>query len=202
MTRAALYLRVSTGPGRQDAENQKLALTEYAGRKGWTIAGVYAESVSGAAKPRGRLQLGRLFDDAALGRFDVVLVLSLSCLSRGGAGETTLLIHRLNELGVGLVSATEEFITTADPSGPVCAAIMAALAKIERDQISERIRAGLVRARARGKLCHRPRRRLDPVEIGALRRAGLSLNQIANQLGASKATIARRLNKQKGEPAQ
>lgn len=201
MTRAALYLRVSTDDGRQTAENQKIALTEYAARKKWTVTAIYEERISGAVALRDRPQLVRLFADAALGRFDAVLVFSLSRLSRGGAGETTVLIHRLNELGVGLVSATEEFITTAGPFGPACVAIMATLAKIERDQMSERVRAGLVRARKQGKLCHRPRRRTDPAAIAALRSQGLSLSQIGERLGVSKATIARRLNESKGASA-
>ena len=37
--KVALYARVSTKDGRQDAENQLLALREYCQKAGWEIAG-------------------------------------------------------------------------------------------------------------------------------------------------------------------
>lgn len=197
--RVALYLRVSTDDGRQTVENQRIALTDYAAKKNWRVVATYAERVSGAASLKKRIELQNLFEDAAAGKFDMLLVFSLSRLSRGGAAETIMTIQRLNEMNVDVVSATEEFINTAGPFGPACIAIMATLAKIERDQMSERVRAGLARARIEGKLCHRPRSNgPDPRELETLRTQGLSLSEISKQTGVSKATIARRLHESKG----
>jgi len=193
MTHAALYLRISTDDGRQSLENQRLALQAFAARRGWQIAAEYSDEESGATPAAKRPGLAALLDDAMDGSFDTVLAFSLSRLSRGGAGETILLLQRLEHLGVAFVSATEEFISTAGPFGPACVAIMATLAQIEREQLSERVRAGLVRARARGKICHRPRRRIDLTVIEALRRAGKTIAQIAQETGASQSTITRRL---------
>jgi len=43
----ALYARVSTKDGRQDTENQLIALREYCSKQGWEIAGEYVDHETG-----------------------------------------------------------------------------------------------------------------------------------------------------------
>ena len=67
--------------------------------------------------------------------------------------------------------------------------ILGAIAEFERARISERVVAGLARARQQGKTLGRPvaqvpRDRLATVE-------GLSLNEGARQLGVSRSTMKR-----------
>jgi predicted site-specific integrase-resolvase len=61
--RAALYARVSTNNGQQDPEMQLRELREYAERRGWQIAEVYVDRVSGAKESRPAFN--RLMVDAA-----------------------------------------------------------------------------------------------------------------------------------------
>jgi len=194
--RAALYLRVSTDDGgRQTVENQQLALTEFAHRKGWRVVATYAERVSGAASMSKRRELLKMFDDAAAGKFDLLVCFSISRLTRNGAGDALVIVERLHDLGVDVVSSTEEFINTAGPFGPM---FISTFAKIEREQLSERVRAGQARARSQGKICNRHRISTSAAAIADLRAKGMSLAQIAHRLGVSKHTIGRRLK----EPTQ
>jgi DNA invertase Pin-like site-specific DNA recombinase len=191
--RAALYLRVSTDDGRQNVENQRRELTEYAHRQGWRVVAIFAEQISGAAGLEDRPQLAEAFAAAARREFDVLIVFSLSRLTRGGPCEALTLIRRLRDSGVELISIAEEFLRTIGPMREAITGLLAWLHEEERRQISERVHAGLRRAKAQGKICHRPRMNIDPNEIHRMRTAGLSLKKIAAQLGISKATVARRL---------
>jgi DNA invertase Pin-like site-specific DNA recombinase len=68
--RVALYARVSTKDGRQDIENQLIALREYSGKQGWEIAGEYVDHETGGTSKRPHFQ--RMFADARMRRFDLV----------------------------------------------------------------------------------------------------------------------------------
>ena len=50
----ALYARVSTKGLGQDPEGQLIGLREYAGRRGWTIVGVYVDNGYSGAKSNTR----------------------------------------------------------------------------------------------------------------------------------------------------
>lgn len=191
--RAAMYLRVSTDDGRQTVENQQRELSEYAHRHGWRVVATFSEQISGAAVIADRPQLAEAFAAAARREFDVLIVFSLSRLTRGGPLEALTLIRRLRDSGVELISISEEFLRTIGPMRDAIVGLLSWLHEEERRQISERVHAGLRRARAQGKLCHRPKAKIDDNELHRLRTQGLSLNKIASHMGISKATVARRL---------
>jgi predicted site-specific integrase-resolvase len=52
--KVALYARVSTKDGRQDTENQLIALRDYCAKQGWTIAAEYVDHESKCLRTRGR----------------------------------------------------------------------------------------------------------------------------------------------------
>ena len=64
----ALYARVSTKDGRQDTENQLIALRDYCAKQGWAIAGEYVDHETGGTSKRPHFQ--RMFADARARRFD------------------------------------------------------------------------------------------------------------------------------------
>ena len=76
--KAAIYARVSTSD--QHNEIQIRELKEYLSRRGWELAGVYEDEMSGA-KTR-RPGLDRLMEDARLHRFDVIVVWKLDRFGR------------------------------------------------------------------------------------------------------------------------
>jgi putative DNA-invertase from lambdoid prophage Rac len=59
--------------------------------------------------------------------------------------------------------------------------IIAAIAKLERDIISERVQGGLRRARESGKILGRPKARIDIKKIKELRAEGVSIREIAKR---------------------
>lgn len=70
-------------------------------------------------------------------------------------------------------------------------AILAAIAKQERVRLSERVQAGLSRARAQGKVLGRPRAAVRQERILRMRERGLSIREIAAETAVSPMTVQR-----------
>src|SRR3954447_6653385 len=175
--RIAIYGRVSTDDGRQDATNQLIELREFADRSGWKIAHEYVDKASG--KTAERPQFRRMFEDAAKRRFDLVLFWALDRLSREGVSETLNHLNKLTAYGVDWRSYQESYLDSCGPFKDVVISLMATLAKQERLRISDRTKAGLNRARRQGKVLGRPRVDVDVNRLRALQQQGFSLRQIA-----------------------
>ncbi len=151
--RVAIYARVSTLDKGQDPETQLRQLREYAGRRGFDIVGEYVDHATGTTEDRANYQ--RLLDDARKRKVDVVLVWRYDRFARS----TQALINALNEfrdLGVDFISYQENIDTTT-PQGELIFGIFASLAQFESALISERVKAGMERARTQGKPLGRPR---------------------------------------------
>jgi len=95
-------------------------------------------------------------------------------------------VHALKEfhsLGVDFISYQEN-IDTTPPPGEMIFTVMASLAQFESALISERVKAGMARAKAQGK---RISRAPIPAEVqtrlGELYTQGLSIHQMSRQLG-------------------
>ena len=70
---AAFYLRVSTTDKGQETDNQLLQLREFCDRASWDIFDTYIDRESGRKGKRQRSDFSRMFDDASLRKFDIVL---------------------------------------------------------------------------------------------------------------------------------
>jgi DNA invertase Pin-like site-specific DNA recombinase len=118
----------------------------------YEVAREYVEHESGGKGADQRPQCARLFTDAAKREFDMVLVWALDRFSRNGLTSTVVDLQRLRSHGVGFHSYSEPHLSTDNELvRDVLLAVLASLAKLERQKISERTKAGLERARARGK---------------------------------------------------
>jgi DNA invertase Pin-like site-specific DNA recombinase len=186
--KAALYARVSTREKGQDPEMQLHHLRNYAKSRGFEIYKEYVDhGISGAKEARANLD--DMMDAARKKRFDIVVVFRYSRFARS----LTHAIKALDEfkhLGIDFISFNES-IDTSSPYGKVIYALIAALAEVERDQISENVKAGLERARAKGKILGRPKAQVTIEQIEAARTRRISLRQMAVELRVSKATICR-----------
>jgi len=190
--RAALYARVSTRQeGRQSVENQLRELRAYARRMRWTVAAEYSDRISGATEKRPALD--KLMQAATGRTFDVVLVWDLSRLTRGGPASAFRYMDRLKAAGVELWSYREEHFRTAGPVGAFLIAVAAFLAEQERAVISGRVKAGLDRAKAAGRVLGRKPRVVDIARLTQLRDAGHSIRDCARILKTSRSVIERRL---------
>ncbi len=88
-------------------------------------------------------------DDAKKRRFDAVLVWRFDRFARS-TKHLILALEEFRNLGVDFVSYQEN-IDTSSPLGSAIFTIISAVAQLERDIIAERVKAGLRRAKDRGK---------------------------------------------------
>jgi|SRR5579872_2324298 len=195
--RVAIYARVSTADGRQEAENQLAELRRFAAAQEWEITCEYVDCESGGRADRGEFQ--RMFEHASQRRFDLLLVWALDRLTCEGVAETFEYIKRLTSHGVQFVSFTEEHVRTTGPAGELMIAVAAWIAKQERLRISERVRAGLSRAKEQGTRSGnpigRPKVVFDRDKVVELRRLGKSWREISRACGAGVTTVRRACRK-------
>jgi len=186
-TRVALYARVSTSNGHQDPEMQLRELREFADRRGWQIADVYTDTVTGSKDSRPALN--RLMSDAKQRRIAAVLVWKLDRFGRS----LRHLVNALAELeavGVTFVSLRDNLDLTT-PAGRLMFQIIGAMAEFERALIQERVKAGLPNARAKGKRLGRPRVFVSDSKVESMRASGASWRTIAKELGVGIGTVRR-----------
>lgn len=181
--KAAIYARVSTLD--QEPENQLQELRRYVQARGWKGQEYIDRGISGA-KDR-RPALDELVRDAMHRKIDVLICWRLDRLGRNLRHLVTLL-EELQSIGVSFVSLGEGIDCTT-PAGKLQLHILAALAEFERARIAERVKAGLARARARGRRLGRP---VAEVPVERLRSvSGLTLAEGARKLRVSVSTLKR-----------
>lgn len=147
MTRVAIYTRVSTT--KQDYENQLDDLRKYCEKNMWEIYHIYAEVISG--KEAERPAFKQMMYHASQKRFDIVLVWALDRFTREGVHKVWSYISELDHYGVDFRSFKEPYLNTDNKmQRDLLFSVMGILAEQERIRISERTKAGLERARARG----------------------------------------------------
>jgi DNA invertase Pin-like site-specific DNA recombinase len=191
--RAALYTRVSTKDKGQEIANQANQLREFCNTQRWMIVGEYEDYDSGSKADRAQFQA--MLADAAQRRFDVLVFWALDRLTREGALETLQHLNRLSSYGVGFRSFTEPYLDSCGIFKDAVIAILGTIAKQERIRISERVRAGLNRARSEGtksgKPIGRPRAVFSRDQARELRAQGWSWRRIARALGVSATSVRR-----------
>jgi DNA invertase Pin-like site-specific DNA recombinase len=148
----------------------------------WEIVHEYVDRASG--KHSDREQFQKMFAAASRREFDILLFWSLDRLSREGTVETLNHLQRLNSYGVNYRSYTEQYLDSTGIFKEAVIGILAAVAKQERFRISERVVAGLERARAQGRVGGRPKAEDDhklAAKVRHLHSRGASLHTIAAQ---------------------
>ncbi|MCZ2829131.1 recombinase family protein [Modestobacter sp. VKM Ac-2986] len=124
---------------------------------------------------------------------DTLAVWRIDRLGRSVADLTTI-VNDLGARGIQFQSLTEAIDTTT-VGGELVFHIFAAVAQMERRLISERTRAGLAAARARGRAGGRPTV-MTPERLTAahaMRAQGMTLIQIAATLGVGRSSLVRAL---------
>ncbi len=191
--RVAIYGRVSTDDKGQDPENQLRELRAWCVNSGHTIVGEYVEYESGRKGTDKRKQFAALSDDAAKRKFDCVLFWALDRFSREGMTQTITHLQRLTSYGVSFHSYTEPHLATDNELvRNILLALLSSLAKVEAQKISERTKAGMTRAKAKGIRIGRPRLGIELRQKIAERTAkGETPYAIAKALGIDRHTAAK-----------
>lgn len=175
MKKSALYVRVSTKE--QNPDMQFSDLRRYAQQRGFEIYREYVDlGVSGTKANRPALDA--LMDAARKRLFDVVLVWRFDRFARSTKHLVDAL-HEFRALGIDFISY-QEAIDTSSPIGEAMFTIISAMAKLERDIIVERVKAGMRKAKEQGKRIGRPKVVVDVDTVISLRQQGLSLQAIAD----------------------
>jgi DNA invertase Pin-like site-specific DNA recombinase len=191
--RVGVYARCSTTDKDQNPETQLIPLREFCQAQGWTLQGEYIDRAP-ATDLRGRVAWRRLLDDAGKRRLDVVLVFRIDRAFRSVLDAATTL-ERLRGWKVGLRSFCEPWLDTTSAFGEALYYITAAYAQLERGILSERVKAGMTRARKQGTTLGRPAALNGNLEalIPDLCSGALSCRQAAKQLGVTPSTVSRTL---------
>jgi DNA invertase Pin-like site-specific DNA recombinase len=191
--RAALYVRVSTIGRGQLTANQTGDLQRLCDNQNWFVVAVYEDHDSGSTSER--IEFQGMLRDAATGKFDILVFWALDRFTREGTLATLKYLELLESYGVRWRSLMEPWIDSAGPFRDVIVSLLASLAHQERVRLSERIRAGMDRAKTggtrSGKPIGRPRAVFRRDEAQALRKVGLSWGQIAKKIGVSKSSARR-----------
>lgn len=192
LLRVALYARVSTLDKGQDPETQLIQLREYAQKRNFEISGEFIDYASGTSEERKQYKL--MMDAAKKRKIDVVLVWRYDRFARS----TQALVNALKEfktLGIDFISYQENIDTTT-PTGELIFHVMASLAQFESSLISERVKAGMQRAKAQGKNISRPKlSKVKQQEIFDLQKTGISMNQISKKAKVAYGTVYNYLGK-------
>ena len=184
--RVALYARVSTLDKGQDPETQLVQLRGYAQTRNFEVITEFIDYASGTTEDRTQYKL--MMAAAKKRKIDGVLVWRYDRFARS----TQALVNALKEfqsLGIDFISYQEN-IDTNTPTGELIFHVMASLAQFESSLISQRVKAGMARAKAQGKHIARPPIAKELQEkIIELQREGLSMNKISKTLGVAYGTV-------------
>lgn len=157
---------------------------------------IIEDTVSGKTESRSGLDRAR----EMLREGDVLVVWRLDRLGRS-LKHLIELIAELERHGVGFQSL-QESIDTTTPGGKLVFHIFGALAEFERNLISERTRAGLDAARARGRKGGRPKK-LDSQQralaIDLYNQKKHGVDEICRTVGISKPTLYAYIESARGE---
>jgi DNA invertase Pin-like site-specific DNA recombinase len=182
----SIYARISKDSS--DLDNQLLVLRDYCKRMNYEIVNEYTDIVSGAAA--NRQEFNKMLADASKRKFDMLLFYALDRFSRAGTRETIHYLQMLDDYGVLYKSFTEQYIDSSGIFKDVIIALLSTLAKQERVRISERVVAGLAKARTQGRVGGRPTLEAAKIEkIRKLKSAGMSILAISKELNVSRGSV-------------
>lgn len=155
----ALYCRVSKDEASSDGslqntDNQLVPLRKFAEAMSYNIIAEFTDRASGGDSNRPEFQ--RMLGMVRQKRFNLILVWRLDRFSREPIANTMAYIKQLRDYKTGLKSLNESWLdTTQEGVADLVLGIMAWANNNEKKKISENTKAGLVIARAKGKIIGR-----------------------------------------------
>lgn len=184
------YARVSKSDGSQSLDLQQDALKAY----GTGEENIYSDQASGKLDDRPNLQVCL----KALRKGDTLVVWKLDRLGRN-LRHLISIVHDLQSRGIGFKVLTGQGvdIDTNTANGRLIFSIFASLAEYERELISERTKAGLASARARGRKGGRKfKMTLIKLQIAqtAMGKSETKISDLCKELGITRQTLYRHLD--------
>ena len=191
---AGCYLRVSSSGQRDDSQAHEVE--QYIKAQGLNAVHWYRDTATGANLDRPEFE--RLQRDVFAGKVNAVIVWRLDRLARNLKDGINVLADWTGR-GVRVVSVTQQ-LDLSGPIGRMIAAVLLGVAEMERENINERIRAGIAARKAKGLPMGRRRgdtghpwslvkRRVDVALARSLRAQGVSVADIATRFKVSRPTV-------------
>lgn len=149
--RVAIYCRVSTEEQATEGYSisaQLQTLRQYSQLYGWEIAEEYVDEGISGKNIKGRPAMTRLVADVEKEKFQAVLVWKISRLSRNML-DTLTLLDKFEDYGVKFISYSENF-DTGSPIGRLVVQLMASIAEMERNTLSENVKLGMTQRAREG----------------------------------------------------
>jgi putative DNA-invertase from lambdoid prophage Rac len=149
---AATWQRVSTGE--QETGNQVADTDRFVTHHGYVVTRTFVmddTAWKNGGGPEYKANIKAALDAAWRGEFQVLIVWALDRIVRTGVEEALRLIRQFRERGVTLVSIQEPWLNGSPEITDVLVAFAAWMAEQESKRKSERIKAGIARARAEGR---------------------------------------------------
>lgn len=186
------YLRVSTD--RQDVDNQRHGILEYANTHNLAPVEFVEDSVSGRAAWRERA-IGQLLTEMAIAG-DVVIFAEISRMARSTL-QVLEMLEVAMERALHIHIAKQRMILDGSLNSRITATVLGLAAEIERELIAVRTREALAKRKADGKPLGRPkgakstRLKLDAHEdeIRLYLAKGISKRSIAKLVGCAESTL-------------
>lgn len=187
--RVALYVRVSTDG--QTTDNQRQELEVVAKRHDWDVVHTFADrGISGAKGRDKRPAFDARCKTVARREVDLVAAWSVDRIGRS-LKDLVEFFEELKAKGVGLY-LHQQGLDTSTPAGKAMFGMVGVFAEFERAMIVERVRAGLKRAKAEGRIGGRPR---ASEKVEARVRTGLAngvgMRRLARQVGVGTSVVQR-----------
>lgn len=188
------YIRLSVAAGERTAgtgeETQEQLLCSYAEMQGWDLLRIERDLGQSGAKLR-RPGLEAAMESLDMGDADILLVAKLDRLSRAMADYIAILAQAAAQGWT--IKAIDVGLETDTAVGALMANILMSFAQYERDQLIERTRAGMARAREAGRFPGKPSSLTDATValIMAMKGAGKGYRTIARELEARGIPTAR-----------
>ena len=188
--RVAIYCRVSTD--KQELEQQIAACRRFCEYKGFEIAAIYSETISGIKARRPEYQ--KVVTKLHRMEYDGVVVFRLDRLGRNSR-ELSTLVEDLEGKGVKVFSINESF-DTSTAMGRAMLGLIGIFAQLEREQISEATTQRLQALIESGKhLGQKPCSAYQVAKARELAATGLSSRKIAAQMQISHVTVNNIVNR-------
>lgn len=194
--RVFLYARVSTGLQSSGLEAQVRAMREYCDRNKITDFVIFQDENQSGAKSS-RPALDSMMLSVRNGECSKVIVYSFSRYARS-VGHLLKALEEFKTLNVDFVSCTEN-IDTNSTMGRAFFGLIAVLAQLERELVIDRVRCGLLNAKAKGIRLGRLKTR-DSVLIRKLKLTGkMSYRQMCSIAKCSQGSISAEVREMKAE---
>ena len=185
MSKTIAYIRTSTD--KQDLNNQKLEIFEYAKKHKLTVDDFIQMSISSRKNSKER-RIDEMMEK--LDGADILIVTELSRLGRSTAEVIGLVNELINKKVRVIVIKQKLDICQHDMTSKVMITLFSLFSELERDLISLRTKEALASKRAQGIKLGKPKGTIqaskfdkDVDKIKELLNLGLSVRKIANYLG-------------------